>query len=166
MKNITLLFISCILIAGCGSQRSERNELLDTEVFEYALPKDGKIEYEKHGEETWFAYGALSEVEGYRANGVTQSHMFEDDFYLHTVTLNIEPAPDGYFYEGWLVNGSSIVSTGHLSNPFGDVRHSLRFESAKEYSAYTKVVITLEPDDGNPAPAVHVAEGTLKVTKR
>lgn len=167
MKKTTLLLTaSLLLLAGCGDNRSERKEDLDTEVIQYPLPVGGKVEYDKHGEETWFAYGAMTEVGEYRANGVAQAHMFEDGYYLHTVTLNIEPAPDGYFYEGWVVNGSDIVSTGHLSNYFSDSRHNLRFDGNIDYTNHTKVIITLEPDDGDPAPAEHVAEGVLKSTKR
>jgi hypothetical protein len=166
MKKTTLLLVSILLLAGCG-ERSERNEDLDTEKIQYPIPQGGKIEYDKHGEETWFAYGAMTEVGEYRANGVTQAHQFEDGYYLHTITLNVEPAADGYFYEGWIVKGPSVISTGHLSNYFGDSRHSLRFtEDSADYTGHTKVIITLEPDDGNPAPAEHVAEGDLKVTVR
>lgn len=139
---------------------------MNTEQIQYPMPKDGKVEYAGHGNEEWFAYGALTGVEGVNANGVAQSHYFEDGRYLHTTTLNIEPAQDGYFYEGWLVKGLDVVSTGHLTNNFGDTRHSLRFEKDVDYTGYLNVVITLEPDDGNPAPAGHVAEGKLKVTKR
>ena len=166
MKNLSLLLVSILLLAGCGDDRSKRDENLDTEQIQYPIPTGGKIEYDKHGEEISFSYGAMNEVGDFRANGVTQAHLFEDGYYLHTVTLNIEPAEDGYFYEGWIVKGPSVISTGQLSNYFGDSRHSLRFTSQTDYSDHTKVVITLEPDDGDPAPASHVAEGELKVTNR
>jgi len=167
MKNLSLLLLSVLLLSGCGGDRSERQEELDTEQIQYPIPTGGKVEFDKHGEETWFAYGAMTEVGEYRANGVTQAHQFEDGYYLHTVTLNIDPAEDGFFYEGWIVKGPSVISTGHLSNYFSDSRHSLRFTSEDtDYTGHTKVIITLEPDDGDPAPATHVAEGELKVTTR
>jgi hypothetical protein len=166
MKNLSLLLLSVLLLAGCGDQRSAREEALDTEIIQFPLPVGGKVEYDNHGEETQFAYGAITEVGDFRANGIAQAHMFEDGYFLHTITLNIEPAADGYFYEGWLIKGPSVISVGHLSNYFGDSRHSLRFDANEDYTGYTKVVITLEPDDGDPAPADHIAEGTLKATKR
>lgn len=167
MKKSSLLLLSLVLVlTACGDQRSEREESMNTEQIQYPMPHNGKVEYAGHGNEEWFAYGALTGVEDFNANGVAQSHYFVDGRYLHTANLNIEPAPDGYFYEGWLVKGPSVISAGHLSNPFGDVRHSLRFEADKDYRDHLSVIITLEPDDGNPAPAQHVAEGKLKVTAR
>lgn len=165
-KTLSLLFVFSLLLAGCGDHRSEREESMNTEQIQFPMPQGGKVEYTGHGNEVWFAYGAMAGVEDVKANGVAQAHKFDDGRYLHTVNLNIEPAADGYFYEGWLVNGPSVVSTGHLTNNFSDARHSLRFESDTDYTDYLNVIITLEPDDGNPAPADHVAEGKLKVTKR
>ncbi len=162
----TLVFALSFTLVACQDLRSEREENMDTAEIQYAMPQGGKIEYSGHGNEEWFAYGAVNGVEGVNANGVTQSHLFEDGRYLHTVTLNIEVPEDGYFYEGWIVNGPSVISTGHLKNPFGDVRHSLRFEADTDYTDHLSVIVTLEPDDGDPAPAGHVAQGKLKVTQR
>jgi hypothetical protein len=164
-KTLLLLSIGLITLTGCGNNRSARNEALDTEEIQYAMPT-GKMHFEGHGDEKWFGYVALQGVGDYIANGVAQAHQFEDGYYLHTVNLNISPAPDGFFYEGWIVKGPSVISTGHLSNYFSDSRHALRFESDIDYTGHTKVVVTLESDDGNPAPDVHVAEGTLKKTVR
>lgn len=164
-KTLLLLSIGLITLTGCGNNRSTRNEALDTEEIQYAMPQ-GKMHFEGHGDEKWFSYVALTGVNDYSANGVAQAHLFEDGYYLHTANVNIAPAEDGFFYEGWIVKGPSVISTGHLSNYFGDVRHALRFESEIDYSGHDKVIITLEPDDGNPAPAEHVAEGTLKIVER
>ncbi|MDP7476900.1 MAG: anti-sigma factor, partial [Candidatus Peribacteraceae bacterium] len=143
-----------------------RNEELDIEEIQYAIPQGGEVFFEGHGLETWFAYGAMNGVDGAAANGVTQSQLFEDGYFLHTANVNIAPAEDGYFYEGWIIKGSDVVSTGHLSNYFGDSRHSVRFESDVDYTGYLNVVITLEPDDGDPSPAGHMVEGKLKITER
>ena len=162
MKNLLLIAIVALLpLTACKKADKE----LDTEHIQIPMPIGG-VKLENHGKETWFAYGALSGVAKYNANGATQSHLFEDGHFVHSANLNIQPAEDGYFYEGWLVKGSDSISTGHLTNPFGDVRHGLKYEAEQDYSGYLKVVITLEPDDGDPAPAEHVAEGLLKVTER
>ena len=138
------------------------------EVFRTVLPTQGRASHPTHGMEKWFAYGAISGVEGTPASGVAQAYVFEDGTYLQTIQLNIEPAPEGYFYEGWAVNddGSSVVSTGHIRNLFGDARHMMEYSSEQDLQDHLKVIVTLEPDDGDPAPAAHVAEGTLRVTQR
>ncbi|MDP6561655.1 MAG: hypothetical protein QF793_01895, partial [Candidatus Peribacteraceae bacterium] len=96
-KSLLLLSTSLLLLTACGENRSERSEELDTETIQYPMPVGGEIKYDKHGSETWFAYGAMLEVGDFKANGVTQAHQFEDGYYLHTVTLNVDPAEDGYF---------------------------------------------------------------------
>ncbi len=166
MKKTTLCIIGLVLLTGCNRSGLGTGNELDTERIQYGMPQGGEVEYQGHGKETWFSYGPLTGVGGVAANGVTQAHLFEDGRYLHTVQLNVEPAKDGFFYEGWLVKGSEVVSTGHLTNPFADTRHSLRFEADTDYTGYLNVVITLEKDDGNPAPAGHIAEGKLKPTAR
>lgn len=166
MKNtILLLSASLIILTGCGDKRSSRSEVQDPQEIQYAMPQ-GKMHFEGHGDEQWFAYTAITGTDDTRANGVAQSHMFEDGQFLHSINLNIEAAEDGYFYEGWIVNGPSVISTGHLSNYFSDSRHSLKFESTNDFTKNLHVIVTLERDDGNPAPDVHVAEGVLRVTDR
>ena len=166
MQKSAFILFSILLLTACGSQRSEREEDANVQQIQFPMPQGGVVEYDDHGTETWFAYGALTGIDGIPASGVAQGHYFEDGYYVHTVQLNIEPAPEGYFYEGWIIKGESVISTGHLSNNFGDVRHNLRFDASQDYTEHMKVVVTLEPDDGNPTPAQHVAEGMMKVVER
>lgn len=166
----TLTATLTLTLVACGQSDSLTVEEQDnTEVYVMAMPgKDGEVRDTDHGLETWFAYGALKATEGHHGSGVAHAHVFEDGHFIHTAQFNIERPEDGYFYEGWLVHPETkrFISTGHMKSHFGDVRHSLRFSSDVDMRAYTKVVITLEPDDGDPAPAKHVGEGTLKETKR
>lgn len=155
-----------LLLTGCFGQRSERDEALNVEKIQYPMPEGGKVINGTHGEEVWFAYGAMAGVEDIPANGVAQAHQFEDGLFLHTVSLNVTPTEDGYFYQGWLLDGEELIPTGQLTNNFGDSRHGLRFEEMADYKANLQVVVTLEADDGNPAPGKRVAEGTMKVTQR
>ena len=106
-KTFTALALSLALI-GCG-QKGVGVETEKVQKINIPMPHDGEVRHGDHGKETWFAYGALQGVDGVIASGVTQSHYFEDGLYHHTVSLNIEPAKDGYFYEGWLVDGSSVI---------------------------------------------------------
>lgn len=160
---------SLLMLTACGHD----NELLVEEsigdiAVQMVMPEDGKAVHPDFGKEEWFAYGALSGVGGHAANGVMQSYRFENGSFAHTIQANILPPEDGYFLEGWLVHPETkdVLSTGQLKNHFGDSRHSLRFDSDRDLTAYTKVVVTLEPDDGDPAPAEHVADGELKHVER
>ena len=164
------LFAPVILIAlalsACGGDD-------DREVVEKLVvnspTKDGGRTFRdpEFGEEVWLGVGAMSGVEGVNANGVAQANYYEGGLYRHSVQLNIERAPKDHFYEGWVVKeGEEPISTGHVKSRLGDVRHALSFDTEQDLREYTTVVITLEPDDGNPAPAEHVAEGTLVKRER
>jgi hypothetical protein len=50
----------------------------------------------------------------------------------------------------------AFISTGKLTKE-GD-KYVNHFSSDTDYSAYTEYVLTIEPDDGDDAPAAHVFE--------
>lgn len=121
----------------------------------------------RRGKEVWFAVGVMEGVDGTPANGVAQSHLFDDGTSLVTVQLNIEIPKDEFFYEVWLDRGSlEPLSLGHLRNPAGDVRHQRAFESKEDLRLYANIFVTREADDGDPTPGMRVAEGVLKERKR
>lgn len=62
------------------------------------------------------------------------------------------------FYEGWLVRTEpfDFVSTG-VATKEGDV-YANRYLTEVDLSTYTKYVLTIEPNDGDPRPAEHVVE--------
>jgi hypothetical protein len=62
------------------------------------------------------------------------------------------------FYEGWLVRPEpfDFVSTGVVTKE-GD-NYVNRYLTEVDLSTYTKYVLTIEPDDGDPRPAEHVVE--------
>ena len=169
MKRILSLLAFTLLLTACGDKvtvDSGFNGVDNVEVIRKAMPTGGKVADLVHGEEVWFAIGSLTGVEGTIANGVAQTHVYEDGASLHTVQLNIERPEEGFFYEGWIIKGDDVLSTGHAKSRFGDVRHFIQFQTDKDLTDYYEIVITLEPDDGNPAPAAHVAEGVLKYRQR
>jgi len=159
MKKSTIILSACtVALSACGTPSI--NTDTEQQNIIHTVP-EAQGDVPNYGEEQSFAYGAIGGVGDALANGVAQSHMYKDGHFVHTLTVNIEVAPDGYFYEGWIVNGSDVISTGNLSNAFGDTRYALQFESDIDLTEYTKVIVTLEKDDGNPAPDIHVAEGNL-----
>ena len=165
---LSVALIGLMILTACG----EKDNGVVTGEVQYNIPmlEGGKDKYKdkEHGREAWFAMGAMTGVDGVNANGVAQSNIYEDGVYRHAVQLNIERAQDGVFYESWIINEESqeAISTGHMRSRFGDVRHFLNFEAAKDLTEFTKVVVTLEADDGNPSPGQTVAEGILKTRER
>ena len=136
--------------------------------FSRCSPGRGPWKAPGHGKELWFAIGAMTGVPGVNANGVAQGHYLEDGTSIVTIQLNVEQAPEGSYYEAWLVPSAEgeRMSIGHLRTPFGDVRHQLKFIEETDIRGFAAVRVTKELDDGNPAASPPVAEGFLKVRER
>ena len=80
-------------------------------------------------------------------------------FNLHGGFTGLSDPIGDDFYEGWLVRQSpfAFISTGELEKIDGEY-HDF-FNSSIDYSEYDFYVLTLEPNDGNDAPADHILEG-------
>ncbi|PIR47657.1 hypothetical protein COV06_02475 [Candidatus Uhrbacteria bacterium CG10_big_fil_rev_8_21_14_0_10_50_16] len=92
------------------------------------------------------------------------SSQFADGAFQHVIVATLPDLPVGYYYEGWLIRSKpfNFVSTGKFIQHADDLKWYLLFESPEDRLDYKKVVITLEPDDGNIAPADHVMEGVFE----
>ncbi len=118
--------------------------------------------------------GTLSDVTdgatlygGYTTNpessGVAQAGYNGERYQLSATFEDLPPAGEDAFYEGWVVTrfGSSVISTGELEQET-ETDYSNLFISEEDLTDHTRYVLTLEPRDGDPAPAEHVLEGTLQ----
>lgn len=111
-------------------------------------------------------HGELSDVSGGDATG----RVYVDTTSDYELFARFDDLPDleaGYFYEGWIVRPEpfDFVSTGALT--LDDSGHWIdEFTSDTDYRDYTRYVLTLEPDDGDPAPAEHIVEGDLIISQR
>lgn len=127
-------------------------------------PQEAMTEEEKAQIEAVFsAQGAemtlLSDVTGGGAVG-TAWREFDDINFYHKVEATGLPALEkGFFYEGWLVGGEGFFSTGRMAVVEG--AGSLYYKSDQDQSDFAGAVITLEPEDGDPAPDKHVLEGSF-----
>ncbi len=105
----------------------------------------------------------LMDVRGGNSYAVA-SRQVEDHMFRHTIVAHLPTPPDGYTYEGWLLidDPFTFFSTGNFQ-PNADGTYGLVWEGplGKDFEAYSKVIVTLESIDGDPAPAVHVLEGTF-----
>jgi len=70
-----------------------------------------------------------------------------------------ESIGSGYFYEGWIVRTEPFAVVGVGAFDVLDGVGFNNFTSNTDYSDYDQYVLTIEPNDGNPAPADHVLEG-------
>lgn len=161
-----IIGLGFLLLVGCGKP-VQVDQPLGSESFRYNIPS-GAVQDLRFGKEVFFAYGAIAGTSSVPANGLGKIHVFEKGKSLFTLQVNIALPKDGTFYEGWLINPKTgeRISAGHLKSLFGDVRHNLDYQADQDLRAFTKVVITLEKDDGNSAPGTEVATGSLKELKR
>lgn len=123
-------------------------------------------------------YGKLDDVSGGEGTGYVSANFVPanegvlgvDKYYLEVTMENIPEAEEGFFYEGWLVrantaedgeNNASVISTGEAIFSTDDTALLNNFESEEDLTDHTLYVLTLEPDDGDPAPAKHILEGVI-----
>ncbi|MCH7493056.1 anti-sigma factor [Patescibacteria group bacterium] len=105
--------------------------------------------------------GDLVDVSGGEASGSVEA-AYIDGVYDLVATLENLPTPAGTdFYEGWIVRNdpSDVLSTGKIDLVDGNYTNT--FQSEKDLLDHDFYVLTIEPDDGDPAPANHILEGTL-----
>lgn len=103
---------------------------------------------------------SLGDVSGGTASGLAWT-VFKDGKTHHRVVAKDMPKlTNGDFYEGWLVKRpvpGGFFTTGEMNNE-GDGDFTLDYTQEGNVTDHPKVVITLEPDDGDPAPAAHIIE--------
>lgn len=93
----------------------------------------------------------------------TARYGYIDGTYNLLVEFTDLPTPNNDdFYEGWIVRQSpfAFISTGELK--YEQDKWINEFSSDIDYSDYDFYVLTIEPNDGDPAPAGHVLEGYMR----
>jgi hypothetical protein len=103
---------------------------------------------------------ALDPVVGNHGSGVATSDMADGRF-QHVAVATLPYPPEGYFYEGWLIRSRpfDFFSTGVFIQHADDLKWYLVWDSPEDKRDFKKVIVTLEPDDGDEAPSEHVLEG-------
>ena len=123
--------------------------------------------------ETILQKASLTSVAGGDETGIANfSYVDEYGYTLEANFPNLPALEEGFFYEGWIVRSEplSVISTGRALDheeiadvyPIDEGTFINTYESQHDLSDHTKYILTLEPDDGDPAPAAHVLEGTFK----
>ncbi len=119
---------------------------------------------------TYMYQGALldvtkGEVRGINTNGQATGVAkadFTDGKYMMMATFTNLPDPVGDdFYEGWIVQKSpfKFISSGKVEKIDGVYTNI--YSSGDDLTSYFKYVLTIEPNDGDPAPADHIVDGDM-----
>ena len=184
MKNVLVLMIASILIfsaclpaqetqeieqpeptsTGISQEMAEKHDLTDDEVemLEDMGQTDETLtmwieETKSMGPGPFDFKADLVDVSGGNATGVA-SAAFDEEYLLIAEFEGLPHPEEGYFYEGWVVRQSplSVLSTGKAERSLGDYENA--FKSDEDLTDHDFYVLTLEPDDGDPAPAKHILE--------
>lgn len=100
----------------------------------------------------------LSDVSGGSSSGIA-TRKFENGKFTHSVLADLPDPESGKFYQGWLVKGDDMVSTGRLNVAKGG--YLLEFESVTDYSDHKGILVTLEEKSDN-TPEKHILEGSFE----
>ena len=100
----------------------------------------------------------LSDVSGGNSSGIS-TRKYENGKFTHSVLADIPDPESGEFYQGWLVKGDDIVSTGRLTITKGG--YLLEFESVTDYSDHKGIWVTLE-EKSDTTPEKHILEGSFE----
>jgi len=161
MHNKKILFaflcIACIMLVGANCQKTEEKTEENNNQ-----PTEQKVE--KTTEKDIFANApviTLKDVTGNNATGKAWIAYEDGKTYHKVVAKNMPELQNEDFYEGWLTKDPSSLgffSTGKMYFDKTENAWILEYEVDEDKSEYPNVVITLEPNDDNPAPAKHIIE--------
>lgn len=151
---VTLLIIAggAFLLFGSGGNQVEAPEVSEeVDVVEHTGVLSDVTEGEVRGINT-----------GGEATGTVTTSFVNGVYALEGRFDNLPDPVESDFYEGWVVRRGedmSVISTGALEK-VGDY-YSNNFTSDQDLTDHDFYVLTLEPDDGDPAPADHILEGDI-----
>lgn len=138
--------------------------LEESKMLSREQPQAGMSEAEKEAiDQVFERVGAemtlIADVTGGTSLG-TAFRATEEEMFYHKVEASGLPSLEkGFFYEGWLVGDEGFFSTGRVL--VIDGAGKLYFKALDDKSSFNGVVITIEPEDGNPAPDKHILEGSF-----
>ena len=162
MKPVVGVIIALIIVGGgwyfyTNQQIGESMEKDGESMMEDAHDKEAAMI------KNAFPYkGDLEDVSGGEATGAVKAQYMEGTYTLVATFEGLEDPKGTDFYEGWVVRRGdemSVVSTGMVKEE--EVGYVNLFTSDVDLTDHDFYVLTLEPDDGDPAPAAHIVEGEL-----
>lgn len=175
MKKIILAAIVVLILAGGifillkNKPREEKisseitleaSKMMNDEVkLKPAMTEAEKEEIERIFREKGVEMTMLKDVSGGQVVG-TGWRYFDGNKFMQKIEASRLPAVGkGFYYEGWLVSDQGFFSIGRMAEEEGTGR--LYYATNKDKSEFKGAVVTLEPEDGNPAPDKHILEGNF-----
>lgn len=163
-RNVVIGLIALVIIAGIvywyrRSQQASELPQAPQPTFEETFEDRFNIQVPEDVDKA-----ELRDVSGGDGSGLA-TRKYEAGKFTHAVLADLSDPAAGYFYEGWLVRGKegdenfAYISTGRLTLAKGG--YMLEFESSRDYSEYSGVVVTLERVDDK-KPEKHILEGNFK----
>ena len=166
MKKLSILFGLGLLLVGAGCQDAMNNDdsilLEESEVAGETSELSDLDDPNVQPVQPTQYYVALENVSASPDwQGEAQIIMSEDETRVYA-SFNMEPAESGYFYEGWLLCGGEPLSTGATQR--SEALEENYFISNGPLEDCTEYILTLEPDDNDPAPGEHLFSGPIERT--
>jgi len=172
---VLIIIILVVLIYLITSRRSDNSTdtVIDTNTTAKVEDTSSSIEESDEPEIIYDYSASLKDVTdgkiirgtntGGNSSGTAQADFNSVEGYKLKAVFENLPDPQGNeFYEGWIVRQGSdmdVLSSGVAEKENGQYVNT--FSSDTDLTDHDFYVLTLEPDDGDPAPADHILEGTL-----
>lgn len=103
----------------------------------------------------------LEDLESVGIKAEAKRAFSDGKFYYRLKGTGFALPEKGYYFEGWFKKDDDFLSIGRLEiNTLGGAE--LYYTASEDRSDYSQILITLEPEDGNSAPAKIVLEGRFK----
>ncbi|MCA9386685.1 thioredoxin family protein [Candidatus Dojkabacteria bacterium] len=155
---IVIAVLAILVLGNRGSNNSESNTEQPGGVESMDLMQErlDAVSYDK--------VAVLKDVNSGEVVGMAY-YFFDEEAGFYNLNAEFSGLPevnlDKEFYEGWIVNSSTQESKSTDELTIADGNYVNTFRSKRNYSSYDKYILTIEPRDGDPAPALHVAEGVF-----
>ena len=182
MKQSFLFFgalcMSIVFVTGCADAPATTTDMQEDVMADEAMMKDDAQPTETsmmlHEGEAYDYRAELEDVTNGAIGALTFDEAMTGTAYARYDSTTYElfasfdqlvDPGEGYFYAGWLVAKApyehEVLSTGPLT--VVDGMYVNEYTSDRDLTGHKLYVLTLEPDDNDPAPADHVFDGTFQV---
>jgi len=155
-RDIVIGLLVLAVLAGVVYWARRPKEVLQVEIepsVEQKLEDSFKLEIPEDVDKA-----ELSDVSGGSSTGIS-TRKYENGKFTHSVLADLPDPESGEFYQGWLVKGDDVISTGRMTMAKGG--YLLEFESPTDYSDHKGIWVTLE-EKSDATPEKHILEGSFE----